>query len=654
MTMKSEDATTVKLRFAVGDRVECRCGDWMLGTVVRHFYTQRSFSEGMCVPYQVKLDSGKLVFAPMDDDRVICAATSSAFDEAAERALSLGLLSEKHLDELTDSIAEGDCDEAEATLELQGRVREMEELQAGGMTSDLPASALARAKGVEHEERRARMDIGRETMAMQMMEATMQAMGVPLPQREWDESELGCTESDYEGLPAQALFLAVKRKQPAELKRLLGTQLSARVNDLDGDGFGLLHTIAYGGHDATMIDTVVEAGGDVDVRNRDFKETPLIIAVMYGHETAVQRLLHHGARADISDWHGTTALTRAQEMQSGRAHADANARAAAPRLIDQISRALEEQKLDIGSGTRFRMNEAETYRQAGNAAFSAGRYQEAIDAYTKSAAAAEDARTYANRAACWLKLGLQRYRELRVSRGLMHQVCDGEAKITRWVPGCDGTFSSPRTPSDSFDVPAPGKAGTYFPFCDGGCSRAQQHAFKCRTVEQCTKSVGDLYREAVSDAGRARTLDPTNHKAYYRQARGNVGLRDFPRARMCLEEGLKACPGNEPMQALLDEIVSLGVGNAISNPLAPGLDEEFSAATAALTSASAVLFCAYCAQPIASKRRTLPKLGKAAFEGKLSKEAALKRAGFPDFCRYCACNPCADIDQRKIRELIEM
>lgn len=71
MSMKLTDAETTQLRFPVGTRVECNCGQWKAGTIVKHFYTQSSFAEGMCVPYQVKLDDGKLIFAPQDKDGVV-------------------------------------------------------------------------------------------------------------------------------------------------------------------------------------------------------------------------------------------------------------------------------------------------------------------------------------------------------------------------------------------------------------------------------------------------------------------------------------------------------------------------------------------------------------------------------------------------------
>ena len=71
MSMRLADKDTVQLRFPVGTRVECNCGVWKAGTIVRHFYTQRDFDDGKCVPYQVRLDDGKLIFAPNDEDSVV-------------------------------------------------------------------------------------------------------------------------------------------------------------------------------------------------------------------------------------------------------------------------------------------------------------------------------------------------------------------------------------------------------------------------------------------------------------------------------------------------------------------------------------------------------------------------------------------------------
>ena len=73
MSIKIDDVSKTVLRFYKGTRVECYCGEnqWKTGTIEKLFYVQRSFPEGTCAPYQVRLDEGKLIFAPSDNNRVI-------------------------------------------------------------------------------------------------------------------------------------------------------------------------------------------------------------------------------------------------------------------------------------------------------------------------------------------------------------------------------------------------------------------------------------------------------------------------------------------------------------------------------------------------------------------------------------------------------
>jgi hypothetical protein len=63
----------VNLRFAVGDRVKCQCGEWVPGRVVRLLYDGPEIENPGWdyAPYQVKLDDGRLVYAPSDDDETI-------------------------------------------------------------------------------------------------------------------------------------------------------------------------------------------------------------------------------------------------------------------------------------------------------------------------------------------------------------------------------------------------------------------------------------------------------------------------------------------------------------------------------------------------------------------------------------------------------
>ena len=58
------------LRFCVGDRVECSCnGGNLPGTIIKTWYGGESlFEDGHTVPYQVQLDRGDIIFAPMDID----------------------------------------------------------------------------------------------------------------------------------------------------------------------------------------------------------------------------------------------------------------------------------------------------------------------------------------------------------------------------------------------------------------------------------------------------------------------------------------------------------------------------------------------------------------------------------------------------------
>ena len=60
-----------ELRFEIGHRVVCNTGEWVPGVIIKHHYREKSWPEGKIVPYRIKLDDGRSIFAPIDDDRVI-------------------------------------------------------------------------------------------------------------------------------------------------------------------------------------------------------------------------------------------------------------------------------------------------------------------------------------------------------------------------------------------------------------------------------------------------------------------------------------------------------------------------------------------------------------------------------------------------------
>ena len=74
----------MSLRFAVGDRVQCKTSRvrWQKGHVSLLHYREDHWPEGQVAPYQIKLDDGRLIYCPADSDSLIRAAV----DGDGERA----------------------------------------------------------------------------------------------------------------------------------------------------------------------------------------------------------------------------------------------------------------------------------------------------------------------------------------------------------------------------------------------------------------------------------------------------------------------------------------------------------------------------------------------------------------------------------------
>lgn len=87
-----------EVRFAVGTRVECRIGAHLIkgwapgmcmyrtncvvgfdrldmiisGVITAQYYSEPGWPQSMYAPYQVRLDDGRMIFAPQDIDEVKC------------------------------------------------------------------------------------------------------------------------------------------------------------------------------------------------------------------------------------------------------------------------------------------------------------------------------------------------------------------------------------------------------------------------------------------------------------------------------------------------------------------------------------------------------------------------------------------------------
>ena len=79
------------LRFAVGDKVECKMGpgEWTAGAVVKQLYFDEYNFRNIPAPYQVQLDDGTLIWAPEDDDTCIRAPPREARAAARSSAGSV-------------------------------------------------------------------------------------------------------------------------------------------------------------------------------------------------------------------------------------------------------------------------------------------------------------------------------------------------------------------------------------------------------------------------------------------------------------------------------------------------------------------------------------------------------------------------------------
>jgi len=72
----SDDYEPTPLRFAIGDRVDCRTGPdpvkgWASGVVSQLWYRENGWPEDSWAPYKIQLQNGKSIFAPSDQDQIV-------------------------------------------------------------------------------------------------------------------------------------------------------------------------------------------------------------------------------------------------------------------------------------------------------------------------------------------------------------------------------------------------------------------------------------------------------------------------------------------------------------------------------------------------------------------------------------------------------
>jgi tetratricopeptide (TPR) repeat protein len=362
----------------------------------------------------------------------------------------------------------------------------------------------------------------------------------------------GCGECEWRGLEpnTRALFQAVQNGDAARLRNLFFDQgLSRYVNSNDDDGCSLLHIFGLSGvldEAEAIVDAIVEAGGDINILNKNTKETALVVACYYGRHQAVKALLKYNARLDLSDWQGRNALIAAKTAPLHYVE----------RQEKEITLALVEEAVKKEKASSSRFDVANTLREKGNVAFTRGDWGGAISMYSQSIEKYEDYRAFSNRSACYLK---------KAQRQAM-------------------------VDNDGVDW---------------------------NTIRRYSK-------RALADAIKATSLEPTFAKAWYRHAKAQLGIRDFPRAMWTLEEGLIHCPGNTAIENMAHTLKALGIKAELSNPYCDAVAE----ANAKLAKGCDYDVCSYCGNAM-----PLP---------------------LQEDCIFCACTTSRRIEEKDIVKLFLM
>ena len=93
--------------------------------------------------------------------------------------------------------------------------------------------------------------------------------------------------------------------------------LKDSINNLDEEGFSLLHLKAKA-ENAEIVQKLIEAGADIEMKDRKHGSTALLWACQNGHTIVVKILLHNDANAIEMSYIGTSAIHFAAESESSQ------------------------------------------------------------------------------------------------------------------------------------------------------------------------------------------------------------------------------------------------------------------------------------------------------------------------------------------------
>lgn len=270
-----------KLRFEVGDRLECWCNEqWLLGVVVDLWWAHSGWPPGHAAPYQIQLQDGSLVFAPQDTEQYVREAAPLLEGQSDEPRRSGGhSYSPPAPAMLSEEISWRKATAPSGQPYWYHPVTK--ETRWDEPAEDEPGGARAISTGVVHM-------LGGSA-------AVRSRTGAP-------------GTVPYQGaspLPAEVREAAAE----GEVARVTAWLCEApgQVNAVGPGGRTALMAAAHGPRGSAAVRVLVSAGASLEAKDQHGC-TALLLAAVRGRAAAAEVLLAAGADADATDAHGGTAL----------------------------------------------------------------------------------------------------------------------------------------------------------------------------------------------------------------------------------------------------------------------------------------------------------------------------------------------------------